>query len=596
LIALPVDERKMTEKRKPEGAAVPLPAGRRVGNYRIERLLGDGGQATVYLAQDVVLKRLVALKVFRSQNGSSLQRWVVREGQLIATLDHINIVRLFHIDIENRFPHMAIEYVDGGSLCDQVRRVGPLEPVHALKMTLYAARALEHAADIGIVHRDVKPGNLLVTRRGHLKLADFGLATWDEELATSGQLIGTPQYLAPEIWDGNPADAVSDLYSLGGCLYYFLTGQPPFAAGSIPQLRRCHREAEPEQISQLSKPLAKIVRWMMHKKRAERPNTAAEVGGRLEDTLTKLTGSKRRPKRRVRTTSGILMAAYLEADSAVIRAAPYMGIVRDIERNLLAGTSCLVLTGRDLSMYPRLLREVIDGNEDRLFVYSRMTLDETNSEYAPTLAANLGLAQANRRSLLKDIRNKLLEDNSGPTLRAVLQVRFDRAIRAAELEDIARLLSLGAGRITQVITCKPQLAAEIMAHLKDAGYGAMSRCVNLPALEQQQARELLSIWLEVAEGPKWTDTALELAAHIIGGNPARLQTLAQNVLVIAKVAEMRLVTTWCVLAAEAHASALESPTDVLPVWRAQPAKWPDEAAIKRIALLRGGNGAGSPTK
>src|SRR5215468_4500846 len=182
----------------------------RVGNYIVERRLGSGGQADVFLARDVVLRRLVALKVLhRTSAGPNVR--ALEEARLIATLDHANIVRVFHVELAEGTWYMAMEYVDGGNLELRVARAGALEPARALRYALVVADALAHAHKIGVIHRDVKPQNLLETRAGVLKLADFGLAGLRREslenTAKPVRLVGTPQYLAPEMWLGEPATA-----------------------------------------------------------------------------------------------------------------------------------------------------------------------------------------------------------------------------------------------------------------------------------------------------------------------------------------------------------------------------------------------------
>src|SRR5688572_12617263 len=175
----------------------------RVGNYIIERRLGSGGQADVFLARDVVLRRLVALKVLHRTTGPNNAVRGLEEARLIATLDHPNILRVHHVELSEGVWYMAMEYVDGGNMELRVWRLGALDPIRALRYTAAVSDALQHAHKIGVLHRDVKPQNLLETRSGVLKLADFGLAGWRKESLESTvkpvRLLGTPQYLAPEM-------------------------------------------------------------------------------------------------------------------------------------------------------------------------------------------------------------------------------------------------------------------------------------------------------------------------------------------------------------------------------------------------------------
>src|SRR5262249_24703162 len=227
----PQDERERAAPRGTAGRVI------RVGNYIVERGLGSGGQADVFLARDVVLRRLVALKVLHRTTSAGQNVRGLEEARLIATLDHPNIVRVFHVELSEGVWYMAMEDVDGGNLQLRVTRAGARDAGGGVRSALVVADALAHAHQIGVVHRDVKPQNLLETRAGVIKLADFGLAGLRQEgldnTARALRLVGTPQYLAPEMWLGEPATAKSDMYGLGATLFFMLAGRPPFQAKNV---------------------------------------------------------------------------------------------------------------------------------------------------------------------------------------------------------------------------------------------------------------------------------------------------------------------------------------------------------------------------
>ncbi len=209
-------------------ATFPLsPAG-----YEIEKELGRGGMGVVYLARQIKLNRRVALKMLTGRYGpDELQRFLA-EAETAAGLDHTNIAHIFDVGEHEGAPFFSMEFVRSGSLADRLRR-GPMEIREAVKILIDVARALDFAHQNGVVHRDMKPANVLLDPQGVPKVADFGIAkrlTGDMALTLSGVVIGTPTYMAPEQASGTSRDVgpAADVYSLGIILYEMLAGRPPF--------------------------------------------------------------------------------------------------------------------------------------------------------------------------------------------------------------------------------------------------------------------------------------------------------------------------------------------------------------------------------
>jgi serine/threonine protein kinase len=331
-----------------------------LGKYRLLSLLGRGGMSHVYLGEHVLMRRRCAIKVLPAKrvNDSSYLRRFIREAEAVAKLDHPNIVRAYDIDHQtdrdNEIHFLVMEYVEGTSLQDLVASRGPQPFLDAVDWVRQAAQGLAYAHQMGLVHRDIKPGNLLLDRQGVVKILDLGLARFfDENRADSDALtiqhdervLGTADYLAPEqALDSHRVDARADIYSLGCTLYFLLSGHPPFTEGTLAQRLMAHQQKEPPPIEgerpDIPAELAQILRKMMAKQPEERYSTAAEVAdlllkwlsansdeqwrtahalvfGRAEADSQILSGRSQSPK------SGVLLPpSVASADTTVVRAVP----------------------------------------------------------------------------------------------------------------------------------------------------------------------------------------------------------------------------------------------------------------------------------
>lgn len=206
------------------------------GRYSLDREIGRGGMGAVWLGRDDVLGRQVALKRIgmTSPGGSSpdLLR-AEREARLAARLNHPHVVAVFDLVDEDDQQWLVMEYVEGSTLAELVRSSGALSPDQAAQIVVQAAEALAAAHEAGIVHRDVKPSNILVTPEGQVKLSDFGIARAeaDASLTQTGLVTGSPAYISPEVASGRQATDLSDVWSLGATLYHALAGRPPYDIG-----------------------------------------------------------------------------------------------------------------------------------------------------------------------------------------------------------------------------------------------------------------------------------------------------------------------------------------------------------------------------
>jgi serine/threonine protein kinase len=269
-----------------------------LGKYKLLGHLGTGGMSSVYLAEHVLMHRRVAIKVLpksRVDDSSYLARFH-REAQAAAALDHANIVRAYDIDNEGPLHYLVMEYVEGRDLQIIVKNDGPLDFVVAANYFFQVAEGLQHAHDAGLIHRDVKPANLLVDRRGAVKLLDLGLARFSDDgkasltVAHDENVLGTADYLAPEqALDSHGVDTRADIYSLGCSLYFCLTGHPPFDQGTLPQRLMMHQKKAPPSIFEdrpdTPNDLVNICVRMMVKAPGGRYQTCQEVADALAEWL-----------------------------------------------------------------------------------------------------------------------------------------------------------------------------------------------------------------------------------------------------------------------------------------------------------------------
>jgi serine/threonine protein kinase len=266
-----------------------------LGQYRILERLGTGGMGTVYKAEHLTMGRPVALKVLppeRAEDPACVARFC-REARAVAVLEHANIVRAYDVGVDAGLYFLALEYVDGVNLQDLVERRGPLAVARAAEYARQAALGLQHAHAAGLVHRDVKPANLLVNRAGVVKILDLGLARFFNDETDSltkevgaSAVLGSADYLAPEqALDSHGADIRADLYGLGGTLFFLLAGRPPFAGGSLNQKLIYHQIQTPPSLRglrpEVPEGLAAVVARMLAKRPQDRYPTPAEAAAAL---------------------------------------------------------------------------------------------------------------------------------------------------------------------------------------------------------------------------------------------------------------------------------------------------------------------------
>jgi serine/threonine protein kinase len=246
-----------------------------IGHYAILSELGRGGMGVVYKAFEPKLDRYVAIKELSSSlsHDAALVQRFVREAQAMAALNDPHIIQIHYIGQDDEQPYFAMEFIDGESIDSLLKREGKLSVADSLKLLQQAAMGLSAAHEQGVIHRDIKPSNLMLNKRDQLKIADFGIAHTQRDsskkLTATGDVVGTPGYLSPEVCLGNPVDARSDLFALGIVLFEMLSGRLPFEDASplklmlsvveseIPDIRGLNEQVDADTVRILNRLLAK---------------------------------------------------------------------------------------------------------------------------------------------------------------------------------------------------------------------------------------------------------------------------------------------------------------------------------------------------
>jgi serine/threonine protein kinase len=284
-----------------------------IGPFRVQGLLGKGAMGEVYEGIDPALSRRVALKLLGKKHEQNLEfkTRFTREARSLAAMNHPNVVQIYLIgEFEGR-PFLAMEYLDGEDIGVLIKKHGPLHPADAAEVIRQAAIGLQEAQRVGVVHRDVKPSNLVITRAGAVKVTDFGLAKALQEdlsITATGVFVGTPDYLAPEQAMGEDVDSGADVYALGCSLFHMCSGHPPFRRGGADDhytaVVRRHLKAERPQLKLelvgFDEELSDLCRRMMSRRPDVRPT--------LEGLITQLDVLSRRmggrvPPRHVEVTA-----------------------------------------------------------------------------------------------------------------------------------------------------------------------------------------------------------------------------------------------------------------------------------------------------
>jgi len=553
-----------------------------IGSYVIEELLGQGTEGSVYVARDSLLGRQVALKTLRVAEVGETRG--VEEARMLSTLEHQHIVRVYHARRHHGVWYVIYEYLAGGSLQSLIERSGRLDPELALDLMRQAASGLAFVHAHGILHRDIKPHNLLLSRRGELKLGDFGLA-FDAGASRrpAASLVGTPAYIAPELWRGEPASTSSDVFSLGACLFLLLCGRLPFVGTTKEQIKQAHAELTPKLPASLPPPVAELVSAMLAKDATARPPSHE-----LPRILAELSHAPYRPP-------------VVAAGETRFRAAesPFSagGPARAIREALRSG--------RDVAHVSELVRalavaargvELCSANP----VDGLLLLDaarEVGAEPRP-LCGRLNLTKAST-SLCEVIERQLTMTPSGdleaacrcllePVRRATTpSILVVHCPRGSSDEQSAELSLLAARAAELGVTCL--LLSPLPRAGDDPVRPGFERVIAFQAAEDaRELEERLRLWLRFATADRYhfSTDGLRLAAHYCRTEQRFWATLALQSLLIACAAELRVVTSWAVEGARTQPSLWYDASEVPAAWRKRPLVWPPAELLTLFERLR----------
>ena len=261
----------------------------RVGSMMINRVLGQGTGSVVYEATDRVLGRQVALKVMKTlKDGEPGKQSGLDEARALLLVNHPNVVKVYAIDTRRGAPCIIMEVLPGGSLKEMMEREGAMDEARVLQIGIEVARALEATSASGLMHLDVKPGNIMFDVAGHAKLLDFGYAAVDPD-ENRNEILGTPYYVSPELVRQWPPDFRADIYSLGATLFHAVAGKPPFDDDSIKHILLKRLNSPPPDVMgvkpRLNTKTARVIARMMEEDVTDRHATHQAVIAELEAAL-----------------------------------------------------------------------------------------------------------------------------------------------------------------------------------------------------------------------------------------------------------------------------------------------------------------------
>lgn len=557
-----------------------LAPGTQVSSYVVEALLGRGAQGSVYLARDSLLGRHVALKTLRG--GEAGETSGVEEARMLAALEHPNLVRVYHATRQQGVWFIVSEYLPGGSLQDLLLREGKLTLCQALDLSAQAARGLAHVHRLGILHRDVKPQNMLLSALGEVKLADFGLAqAMQSQRPEVSANVGTPAFRAPEVCAGGSATPASDVFSLGASLFFLLTGRAPF----LSEPGSTEREPQLRLPGELPRPVRALLAAMLSASPRKRPSSDL-----LPTLLARLAVDPDRDAEQADLSSHQLAtpsdATALRLQCEVLRTGPDRAEVAALISVLEARSHGLFLSAPRMEDAALLLQTVREQLGPRYALLFRDVLTP-HSKLRQQCARRLGLElEADSGAIAERLRPPT---PAGADELRILELHAPRGLSRAQFEDLTEL-SLTAhafGLICVVVVPDGELAGGTPAVThRQPGFRHFSAWSSGETRELFEAR--LRHWLRLASGDNlhFSRDGLRLAAELCAQEGHHWTKLAQRSLMISSGAGMPFVTSWSVLGASKLPATLDNTEPLPAALCAAPLEWPSAEIRAQLASLR----------
>jgi len=615
-----------TDPRSPGPLDLSRLVGLKLGNYRLERVLGRGRMGVVYLAQDEALLRPTAIKVLAwastETRGQDPVQWFLGEARLVARINDPRVVQIYGAAKQGDYCYIAMEYVPGQSTEALIARDGRLPPETATDILVQAASALHAAHVAGVVHRDVKPGNLLIGPGGVTKLGDFGMALGSAGIPVGNATVraGTPFYTAPEIWRGAVANGASDIYALGATYFHLLTGRPPFVGADLAAVERAHLSdplPDPRDlVPGLPASCAALVTRSLAKNPAERQPTAQVLMWEGRRALQELAAAahaaipastQAAPPTRPPTPRppaprpappllaerlGFMTAPFgpFDPQAAPFQAAPLDGVRRRL-RALLEGpaTSLVALTGPPGSGRSTLLRQVagdLSASGARLVLSADGAGREDGRSALQRICRTAGVPDEGA-TRIDGLLHRLAEERGRPV--PVLLVDGADPITSipADLESLASA-ALWSRTFKLVVTGPPGLG-RLLASEGASGHPERASELTVPALDADQVAHYFRSWLRASRPPDapalhLSADALLLLAHRSEGRPGLIDTIGWNMLALAAASGRPTITSWQAWAAVASAPWPEAraPAGL----KSPPPEWPTPEVRTMLDLCR----------
>jgi serine/threonine protein kinase len=577
----------------------------------------------VYLAHDEALLRPTAVKVlswaFLESHGNQPESWFLAEARSVARINHPAVIQVYSAAKHGAYCYIAMEYVEGVPGDALVTRKGPLLVADATQAILQIAGALDLAHTCNIVHRDVKPANILIKLDGTAKLGDFGMALHSASAEPNTRTpMGTPQYIAPEIWQGGAATPLTDIYALGATYYHFLVGRPPFETSDLQTLIDLHQRGTVPALTMLDPAVAsdcqRIIRKCMAKSPAARYQSAQELGWDLRGVLRRLHGrhaAELTPPLITREASG----GHETAESAIepwatvlglsglpfvpisSRRSPYHGepfarLRQQVSAFLLgkAGRT-LLITGEHGSGRTLLARQcVVEAPAGASVAYVDVKYGKQSPTKTRTLAQGacraLGALPSTSSGRDPDLEGLVdhISASPDPTL-LVLDAVPTREVFVQELFSLIRVAN-STKCMSLVVIGGADLAERLVA--KDGIESDAIITLAIPALDVQQTAGYIAAWLEATRGRGAlpliiTPDAAALIHYRCEGNLVRINSLARNMLRIAALENRRVLPSWYAwLAPVEEGWVPEENMQLQP-----PLEWPASDVLEILNAYRG---------